>query len=300
MKCRKCGRVAVINMRQHRLALCEDCFLDWVPQQVQKAVEKYEMFGADAPVLIAVSGGKDSLALWDVLLRLGYVADGVYIHLGIDGHGYSDLSQEKAEAFAHQRGATLRVVDVPCEYGKSIPEVARSRRGRSVCGVCGLVKRHVMNRLAIEGGYAALVTGHNVDDEAAVLFQNTRTWATGYLARQAPVLPKQGGLARKAKPLIRLYEREMAAYALLRGIDYIYAECPHSRGATTLFYKELLDDLEEHSPGAKQQFYLSFLQAKEEGRVQFAEGQAVEMVPCQSCGQPTTAPDMCAFCRLWS
>ncbi len=300
MKCRKCGETAVMNMRQHRLALCRACFLDWVPQQVQRAIEKFRMFGHQDRLLVAVSGGKDSLALWDILLRLGYHADGIYIHLGIPDAGYSDTSQEKVEQFAATRDATFLVIDVAEKYGQSIPEVARRKRGRSTCSTCGLVKRHVMNEVACESGYAALATGHNMDDEAAVLFQNTLHWATGYLARQAPVLPaSHPKLARKVKPLIRLYEREAAAYALLRGIDYIYDECPYARGATTLFYKDLLNQLEEKSPGAKQQFYLSFLQARDEGRLSFVEGPEVQIGECQRCGQPTTAPERCAFCRLW-
>jgi len=145
-----------------------------------------------------------------------------------------------------------------------------------------------------------LATGHQVDDEAAVLLQNTLHWATGYLARQAPVLPSTPPrLARKVKPLIRLYEREMAAYALLRGIDYVYEECPYAKGATSLFHKELLDELEERSPGAKQQFYLSFLQARDEGRLVTSQDRELQLGACQQCGQPTTAPGLCAFCRLW-
>jgi len=295
-------------MRQHRLALCQDCFLEWIPQQVQRAIEKFDMFGPGERVLVAVSGGKDSLGLWDILLRLGYSAEGLYIHLGIADGDYSALSQQKVERFAAERDAPFRVVNVAAEYGMTIPEVSRRKRGRSTCGTCGLVKRHIMNQVACDGGYAALVTGHNVDDEAAVLFQNVLHWATGYLARQAPVLPaSHPRLARKVKPLIRIYEREMAAYALLRGIDYIYDECPYSRGATTLFYKELLNQLEERSPGAKQQFYLSFLQARREGRLLPADlrslgdfgSPSVEMGECTRCGQPTTAPELCAFCRLW-
>ncbi len=287
-------------MRQHRLALCQGCFLEWVPEQVQRAIERFSMFTSDDRVLVAVSGGKDSLGLWDILLRLGQVADGVYINLGIGHEGYSDLSERRAEQFAAQHDATLHVVNVAQRYGLSIPEVARRKRGRSTCGTCGLVKRHIMNELACEGGYAALATGHNMDDEVAVLFQNTLHWATGYLARQAPVLPaSHPRLARKVKPLIRLYEREMAAYALLRGIDYIHEECPYSKGATTLFYKDLFNELEERSPGAKQQFYLHFLQAREEGRLLPLAAQQVDLGECTRCGQPTTAPELCAFCRLW-
>ena len=301
MKCRKCGGVAVINMRHHRLALCADHFVDWFISYTQRAIEKYRMFGDDDQLLVAVSGGKDSLALWDVLSQLGYRADGLYIGLGIGGDdGYSAASQFKAEAFAEARGLTLHVVDVRQTYGESIPELAlTTRRRRKPCALCGLVKRHIMNRLAYEGGYDAIATGHNLDDEAAILMQNALHWQTGYLARQSPVLPStHPRLARKVKPFVRLYERETAAYAIVRGIDYIYDECPHAVGSKTIFYKNLLNQLESRSPGAKLSFYLSFLQVKREGLLSVRE-KALELHDCQNCGQPTTAPELCAFCRLW-
>ncbi len=310
MKCSRCGATAVINMRQHRLRLCGSHFLEWFVNTTQRAIEKYRMFAANDQVLVAVSGGKDSLALWDVLLRLGYQADGIYIGLGIDeGIGYSSTSLEMCRKFVaeHHPEATFHVVDVGAGYGRTIPELARTtRRGRGKpCSLCGLVKRHIMNRVALEGpaaggSYAAIATGHNMDDEVAVLMQNTLRWQTGYLARQAPVLPERAGLARKVKPFVRFYERETAAYVLLRGIDYIYDECPFARGSTTNFYKELLNELELNSPGSKQQFYLHFLRARDKGQVTFTETQGGALLrPCVGCGQPTTAGDLCAFCRLW-
>jgi uncharacterized protein (TIGR00269 family) len=303
MKCAKCGGKAVINMRQHRLALCREDYLEWLPAQVQRFIEKYKMFRRDDRVLVAVSGGKDSLSLWDILWRLGYEADGLYIGLGIDGGiGYSDESQRLTEAFATERNLKLQVVSVPQEHSETIPEMAqRTHRGRGKpCAVCGLTKRHIMNRVAREGKYAILVTGHNLDDEAATLLGNTLNWQAGYLTRQGPVLEAdQPGLARKAKPLCRIYEREMAAYALLRGIAYIYEECPYAEGAKSIYYKELLNKLEADRPGAKLSFYVSFLEAKEGGLFTAQADPEVEKLhTCPSCGQPTTAPGECAFCRM--
>ncbi|MDI6770828.1 MAG: TIGR00269 family protein, partial [Anaerolineales bacterium] len=105
-------------------------------------------------------------------------------------------------------------------------------------------------------------------------------------------------LARKVKPLCRLYEREMAAYAFLRGIEYIYDECPFVEGSTSIYYKELLNRLENDRPGAKLAFYLSFLEARKKGL--FVEQSEIqqELHPCEKCGQPTSAPGLCAFCRL--
>lgn len=303
MKCRKCGEKAVINMRQHKLSLCTEHFLDWMMAQTERFIRKYEMFNRQSRVLVAVSGGKDSLSLWDLLWRLGYQAEGLYIGLGIDGGvNYSHESQRLAERFAEERGLTLHIVSLPEEYGEDIQQMAqRTQRGRGKpCSVCGLAKRHIMNRMARDGNFDILATGHNLDDEAAVLFGNVLNWIPGYLARQAPVLEaNRPGLARKVKPLCRFYEREMAAYAVLRGIEYIYDECPYAEGSSTIYYKELLNQLEEDRPGAKLSFYLSFLEAKSRG---LFSPQADADIPllhaCPTCGQPTSAPGECAFCRM--
>src|SRR5512137_91500 len=105
MRCRKCGARAALNMPQHKLALCKEHFLEWIPEQTQRFIEKYAMFTPEEKILVAVSGGKDSLSLWDILTRLGYRADGLYLCLGIDeGLGYSAESQRLTEAFAAGRG----------------------------------------------------------------------------------------------------------------------------------------------------------------------------------------------------
>jgi len=302
MKCLKCGQAAVINLRHHKLALCEPHYLEWFVEQTARTIDRYRMFEPTDRILVAVSGGKDSLSLWDVLLRLGYQADGLYIKLGIEHQDYSEKSLEYVQRFLDNPNPPhFHVVDIKAEYGLSVPELARvKRRGQKVCSLCGLVKRHIMNRVAYEGGYVAIATGHNLDDEVAVLWSNLLRWQTGYLARQAPVLPStHPRLARKVKPFCRTYERETTAYALVRGIDYIYDECPYAVGAKTLFYKELWNQLEDKSPGAKLAFYLDFLRAREEGRLVLEGGESPLLHECERCGQPTTAPGMCAFCRLW-
>ena len=191
MKCNTCGQKAAINMRQHKLALCKKHYLDWIPAQTQRFIEKYKMFNRDDKILVAISGGKDSLALWDILIQLGYQADGLYIGLGIDGGiGYSDKSLHFCQRFADRRGLNLIVVDVAEDYGSTIPELnQKTPRGKDKpCAVCGTSKRNIMNRVAREGGYSVLATGHNLDDEAVVLFGNTLNWLDNYLLRQGPVL----------------------------------------------------------------------------------------------------------------
>ncbi len=155
-----------------------------------------------------------------------------------------------------------------------------------------------MNRIARDFGYDVLATGHNLDDEAAVLFGNTLIWAGEYLLRQGPVLSERPGLARKVKPLCRFYEREMLAYALLRRIEYIYDECPLSEGSTSIYYKEMLNRIENDRPGAKLTFYINFLEARKKGLFTDREEIQAELHPCPICGQPTSAANICSFCRM--
>src|SRR6266496_1050859 len=104
-----------VEVRRHNAAFCRDCFFHYVRQQVSRAIAKHRMLAPSDRVLVAVSGGKDSLALWDLLLDLGYDADGLYLGLGIGE--YSDESGEYARAFADRRGAKLVEIDIPTVYG---------------------------------------------------------------------------------------------------------------------------------------------------------------------------------------
>jgi uncharacterized protein (TIGR00269 family) len=292
-------------MRQHRLSLCVDHFLDWLPDQTERSIRKYEMFSKYDRILVAVSGGKDSLALWDILQRLGYDTEGIYIDLGIvEGIKYSSKSQQFSEKFADGRELKLHVVNVKTQYGKSIPDFTKKdKRGKDKpCSVCGVVKRHIMNNHAVRYGFNVLVTAHNLDDEAAVLLSNTLSWSLDFLARGQPVLTAAAGFARKAKPFCRVYERESAAYAFLRGIQFVHDECPFSAGSKQLFFKKHLNEWEEKMPGTKLRFYGNYLKALDNGSFSSKRQVPEEMAAnkCPNCGQPTTTGGLCAFCRLFS
>jgi uncharacterized protein (TIGR00269 family) len=283
----------VIELRRHNAAFCATCFVHYAEQQVRKAIDEFSMVQPGERVLVAVSGGKDSLGLWDLLLGLGFDADGLYLGLGIGE--YSASSAQYARAFASARGARLVEVDLPTDYGYDVPTGAVAAR-RAPCSACGLSKRHLFNKAALDGGYDVVATGHNLDDEAAVLFGNVLRWNTDYLGRQLPVLPAEAGFVRKVKPLVRLDEREMAAYCIVRGIDYIVEECPMADGNRHLGYKEALNLVEARSPGAKHAFYFEFL-ARASGRFRPEGGHEVPLQPCSRCGSPTTG-EVCAFCAL--
>ncbi|KHG65088.1 ATP pyrophosphatase [Thermus sp. 2.9] len=292
MVCKVCGEKAQVEVRSRGFALCKAHYLDWFVKETEKAIRRHKMLSPGERVLVAVSGGKDSLALWDVLSRLGYQAVGLHIELGIGE--YSRRSLEVTEAFARERGLPLLVVDLKEAYGFGVPELAQLS-GRVACSACGLSKRYILNQVAVEGGFRAVATGHNLDDEAAVLFGNLLNPQEDALVRQGPVLPEKPGLAARVKPFYRFSEREVLSYTLLRGIRYLHEECPNAKGAKSLLYKEALNLVEKEMPGAKLRFLEGFLE-KVQPRLQ-GEGE-VALRECQRCGYPTTGA-VCSFCRMW-
>ncbi len=295
----------MIGLPRHNAAFCKPCFNEFVHDQVARAIKTERMFDRNHRILVAVSGGKDSLALWDILLKLGYRTDALYVDLGIPD--YSATSRSKVERFfeltAQPLGSSLHIHTVQETEGAGIKDLAELVH-RPTCSACGTIKRYQFNKAAVDQDYDVMATGHNLDDEAARLLGNVLHWQEEYLDKQGPSLPASvEGFAKKVKPLYRLTEREIAAYAVLNRIDYIVEECPMAKGSKMLLYKEVLNRLETESPGTKQAFYWGFLERQAKGLHapdaphSMAEKDQATLHPCTSCGQPTTS-ETCSYCKL--
>lgn len=292
MKCKICKAEAAVALRSHNAAFCEKCFLDFFRRQLVRGIESQKLFTRSDKILVAVSGGKDSLSLMLELTELGYNAAGLFIDLGIPGA--SRKSREHVENFCKAHSLPLRIVELAAE-GLAIPEV-KQVLARPVCSACGKIKRYFFNRAAIEGNFDAIATGHNLDDEIGRLISNTLRWDLAYLASQGPVLPATPGFIRKVKPLWRLTEFETANYAFLRGIPHHAAACPYSKGASFAMLKGWFHQLDEKMPGRKLDFYLGFLAR---GKAAFAGAHDKACLrPCHSCGYPTSGGAACGVCNI--
>ena len=199
MKCRVCRGPAVIDLPAAQRQLLRRALPPLCRDQVAKAIAEPRMIDAGERVLVAVSGGKDSLALWDLLLDLGYDADGLYLGLGIGellrrvgpyARAFADGPRPRAPRGRPARRPRLR----RARRRPPSPVGCRARRAGCRSATCSTGGR--------DGGYDVVATGHNLDDEAAVLLGNVLRWDVEYLARQLPGaagarrLPPQGEAAR--------------------------------------------------------------------------------------------------------
>ena len=258
-KCRVCRGPAVIDLPRHNANFCAEHFQQLCRRQVAKAIDDHDMLQPDDRVLVAVSAAaRTRLAVWDLLLELGYDADGLYIGLGIGD--YSD-DQRRLRAGVRRRARPDADRDRPAR--RRTATTCRRRRGRRA----GCRARRAGCRSATCSTRPRSTAATTSSSPATTSTTRRRCCSATRCAGTSTTSPASSrccrrgdGFPRKVKPLVRLTERETAAWCVVRGIDYLVEECPMAAGNRHLGYKAALNALEAQSPGTKAAFYLGFLE----------------------------------------
>ncbi|MBO8180130.1 MAG: adenine nucleotide alpha hydrolase family protein [Archaeoglobus sp.] len=282
MKCKKCGRKAVVNLKAYGISLCEKCYPEFYKNLVKRSIKRFGILNQDERVLVAVSGGKDSSAMAAVLKELGYDIELLYIDLGIGE--YSKVSEKVVKDLSENLDAKLNVVRLR-DYGFTVDDVARRMR-RKTCSACGTAKRYIMNRFARENGFEVVATGHTAEDIVSFYIKNVaggaKVWAEKLMPRNEPFDEK---IVARAKPLFEMSEKENMLYVLIENIPYTPMECPH---APKPEWKEIVYEIERRKPGFVKNFVRGLVRPAEE----FEETRY-----CKICGEVASG-EICAFCRL--
>ncbi len=298
-KCSKCGSKAVIKIPYARMNLCEMHFIEYFEGRVATTVKKYDLLKEGESVLVAVSGGKDSVALLSALtavapeLRLKVMP--LHIHLGLGE--YSDESLRVTKEVSRKLGVNTFILSLEEVVGATIPELS-AKSSRPPCAVCGLVKRYVLNAAAIEWGVDAVATGHHIDDLAPYALKNILLGDMGAALKLAPVTTgEEGYLARRVRPLYEVTERECLIYAIIKGLPFVKTLCPNVfLGGMDALIRRFLYELDLRHPGVKLRFMRSLARMATRYGVSQARTQA-ELTRCKYCGLPSRS-DVCGFCRL--
>jgi uncharacterized protein (TIGR00269 family) len=296
LRCSLCEEPAITLVRYAKLRLCRKHFAEFVRRRVIKTIERYRLVQSGWRVLIAVSGGKDSSALLYILSevskQLNFEVVAVHIDLGIGE--YSRKSREVVERLCGILGVPLVLLDLKDLIGASLPElVARSRR--PACSVRGLVKRYLINSVALELGADAVALGHHMDDLLPYVVKNFITQNLGGIGKPGPRTESEEGLVGRIRPLYEISEREVALYAYVQELPVVESSCPYTvrGGSIEEEVRKFLNSLEEGSPGIKVAFARALAK-----NLDFYKGRLPDQLgKCRYCGTPTSA-EVCAFCRL--
>ena len=284
MKCDKCGASAVLFQRYSGLHLCKTHFFADVEKKIKKEVRKERIEGTLA---VAFSGGKDSAVvlavLSDLLSRRGVDIVAITIDEGIAG--YRDKALESAAMLVAELGVTWQVASFE-EYF----DVRVDRLDERPCTVCGILRRSILNRLAKTVGASALATGHNLDDEAQTVLMNYLRGDIDRLLRLDH--PAKEGLVRRVKPLKYVPEKEVALYAVLRGIPISLDECRYSAGVFRAEVRSVLNELEPKHAGTKYALVKGL-----ERILGLTQREPFQLGHCVQCGEPAVKV-LCQSCEI--
>lgn len=291
MKC-KCGREAIYYRVFEGRAYCENCFKKFVEHNVRRTVAKNKLIEKNDKIVVAVSGGKDSMVALHLINKLfpRNLIGALMINEGIHG---KERAVEIVSKFTKDLGIPLKVVSIKDEFGKGIDEIFETRRRENPCTFCGVFKRYLLNKKSRELGATKLVTGHNLDDEAQSVILNffrgdyERFMRLGFVSG----IGTDSKFVARIKPLRNLLDKEIKLYADLMHIPYFGERCPYARDdIMRREIKNFLDEFEQNHPGTKYQI------------VRFHDKLKVptsnkKFGYCKICGEPTTQ-EVCKACEL--
>ena len=318
--CGACGeRPAAYARAYSGERLCAPCFTSSIERKAARTISKHSMIrSGDRRVCVAVSGGKDSLALLRVLSRMSegrrFAVSAVMIDEGIPG--YRDEALGIAERYCGRLGVELAVSSYRDLFGTTLDEALRGREGRGAptsCSICGTLRRRAIDIAAAEAGADVVATAHNLDDAVQTFLINVISGDTERIGRMLPGSSGAlgGGAPRRVQPFCEIYEQEIVFYAFVNEIPFQAEPCPHMNEGVRTGLREFLNGLEAAHAGSKNSMYRSAMRLAGAVAAAGAGGAAVAggaapgrgggsgrtARPCPSCGAPCSSGGACSVCR---
>jgi len=297
IQCLKCKKPSITFIRYSGAHLCKKHFIEFVERRVKKDIKKQGKTIDNATIGIALSGGKDSTVALHLMheifsQRPNLTLYAITVDEGITG--YRDKSLPIAQKNCKKLGIEHHVISFEDVIGKTIDEIASLHHELGECSYCGVFRRFCLNTKTKELGVNKLVTGHNLDDMAQSILMNFTNGDMQKLARLGPHSRIQPGLVPRLLPLRTIPEKESMLYAIVRNIEFHNAECPYSIRALRGSYREIIDKLEDNTPGTRHSILNSYESIKELLLVQYP---AMKLNICPTCGEPTSQR-ICKTCLL--
>jgi uncharacterized protein (TIGR00269 family) len=302
--CTLCGRKdAVFGRSYSGENLCARCFCRTVEDRVRRTISKYEMLGPKDRIMVAVSGGKDSVTLLHILAKIEKAFPDVVLRAGTVDEGIRDYRDEAlkiAEGNCRKLGVDHLVVSFKELFGYELDEIVelirrRGGNGLTPCSHCGVLRRKALNTLAREAGVDKLVIAHSLDDETQTMLLNVVHGDPIRIARSKPVLDVvHPRLVQRVKPLCMVPEKEVVFYAYLKGIEFQSISCPYAETALRNDIRTMLNRMEHKHAGT---LFTVFRSMEKIRPALEAYAEEVKLQDCRLCGEPTVG-DLCRACQM--
>ncbi|MBS3061830.1 MAG: TIGR00269 family protein [Candidatus Diapherotrites archaeon] len=301
--CERCQKTAKVHVPYGPHWFCAEHFNHFFENRFRETIRKHNLVRYGEKILIALSGGKDSMVLLHQLHKHFGKQNELHCLIIDEGiPGYRDKAIRLATDYCKQLGVPFTVVSHEKEFGVTNAQVASTlentteRLGKSVCSYCGTFRKTLMNKYAKQLGAQKLATGHNLDDESQSVLMNV---FDNDVQKLLSLSPKADHLSDdlvvpRIKPLYETPEKDIITFASLNEIPHYSDECcPYSYKAKRNDFRQLLNSFEHKYPGTKHSV-LRFLQDIQHAVP--APGKKSQLKPCPECSEPATGV-LCQACQ---
>lgn len=213
-------------------------------QNLRRTCEDYALLAPGDRVMVAVSGGKDSYTLLDLLIelrgRLPFEVDLIAVHLdqaqpGYDGAPLVRWLDQRGVRYEILREDTYSVVTSTLEPGSTY------------CSLCSRLRRGILYTAAERLRCNKIALGHHRDDALETFLLNLVY--TGRMQAMPAAYRTDDGRFTVIRPMIECAESEIAAYAELRGFPILPCNlCGSQEGLQREAMSALLHTLEQKNP----------------------------------------------------
>jgi len=222
----------------------EKLFMREFFRKVGKAIYDYNLIEEGDKILVGVSGGKDSLALLEVLALRARAPKQHYTvvaaHIAAENVAY-EVDAEYIKEFCDRLGVKL--------VQRGIRTTVEEGAGKPVCFVCSWNRRKTLFEIAKEQRCHKLALGHHRDDAVESLLMSMMF--NGAIASMPPRLAMFDGTFTLIRPLIYLTGEETQQYAVFRNFKKQKKSCPYERATHRNAVAEIIRQMETLSPHVK-------------------------------------------------
>ena len=295
MKCDRCENQAAYTRKYSGEKLCSECFSNSILRKTAKTISKYNMIKHDELVAVAVSGGKDSLALLNIINQMAathnFRIKAITIDEGIPG--YRNEALEIVQTFCAKLNVEHKVFSYKELFDLTLDEALdlRGDEKTSSCSICGTLRRRAIDHAAKDIGANVIATGHNLDDTLQTFVINMLSGDTTKIGWMDP--DTSTNTLRKIKPFCEIYESEIVFYAFTNDIPFQTEPCPHMNEGIRTEIREFLNSLEGKHSGIKNNLYQSIIKVSQSVK----DTSHKQKIFCIKCGNECTG-EICSVCNM--
>lgn len=222
----------------------EDVCINRINKRFGKGVIQYGLIEDGDKILVGLSGGKDSLALVELLGKRARIFKPrfsvIAVHVVMKNIPYqSDLEYLKSHAAAY---------DVPLiVFETSFDHTTDTRK--SPCFLCSWNRRKALFTVAKENGCNKIALGHHMDDILETLLMNMTY--QGAFSTMPPKLVMRKFDMTIIRPMCLIHESDLLELAEIRNYKKQVKNCPYESGSSRSDMKGVLKQLESMNPEAR-------------------------------------------------